>query len=244
MLGVHTLTQRSTTQLQRLAAASMRTWLALRYRVVGRRYNRLVLEEIDGVPLLVLPHVFNPVLLRTGAFMARAVTTVTLPAVPLGQRVRLLDMGTGSGVGAVFAARRGMQVVAVDINPEAVRCARINVLLNQLDERVEVRQGDLSEPVSQETFDVVLFNPPFYRGQPRGLIDHAWRGRDVFERFVAGLDARLAPGGCALLVLSTDGDCDDLLVALWEAGWHVEAAVAKNLINEVVTMYAVTRQAP
>lgn len=241
MVGIDALAQRGLTPFQRVAAAGMRRWLALRYRVLGRRYNRLVLEEIDGVPLLVLPEVFNPVLLRTGAFMAHAVAAAALPAVPSGQPVRLLDLGTGSGVGAIFAARRGLQVVAADINPEAVRCARINVLLNRLEAQVEVRQGDLFEPVMEEQFDVVLFNPPFYRGQPRGLIDHAWRGMDVFERFARGLDARLAPGGRALIVLSTDGDCDELLIALWDAGWHIEVAAEKNLINEVVTMYAVTR---
>lgn len=219
----------------------MRSWLAVRYRVLGRRYQRLVLEEIDGVPLLVLPQVFNPVLLRTGAFMARAITTVPLPAAPAGQPLRLLDLGTGSGVGAIFAARRGMQVVAVDINPEAVRCARLNVLLNGLEERIEVRQGDLFEPVNNEQFDIILFNPPFYRGTPRSPLDHAWRGVDVFERFVAGLDARLRADGCAFLVLSTDGDCGELLMALAQAGWPITVAAEKNLINEVVTMYAVTR---
>ena len=239
MLGISTLAQRGTTQLQRMAAAAMRTWLALRYRVLGRRYNRLVLEHIDGVPLLVLPQVFNPVLLRTGAFMARAIATVALPAAPPGQRLRLLDLGTGSGVGAVFAARRGMEVVAVDINPEAVRCARLNVLLNGFEERVEVRQGDLFEPVSSEQFDVILFNPPFYRGTPRSPLDHAWRGVDVFERFVGGLAVYLRADGCALLVLSTDGDCGDLLVALAEAGWRIDVAAEKNLVNEVVRMYRV-----
>ena len=94
-----------------------------------------------------------------------------------------LDMGTGSGVGAIFAARRGYRVVAVDINPQAVRCARINTLLNRLEERIEVRRGDLFEPVRGERFDLVLFNPPFFVGEPRSDLDRAWRGREVLERF-------------------------------------------------------------
>lgn len=242
MISLTGLSGHSASGLNRIAASGMRSWLALRYRVLGRRYNRLVLEHIDGVPLLVLPEVFNPVLLRTGAFMARAITTVALPVAPPGQRLRLLDLGTGSGVGAIFAARRGMEVVAVDINAEAVRCARLNALLNGLEERIEVRHGDLFEPVSNERFDVILFNPPFYRGTPRSPLDHAWRGVDVFERFVGGLAAHLRADGCALLVLSTDGDCGDLLKSLAEAGWHVQVAAEKNLINEVVTMYRVGRE--
>jgi release factor glutamine methyltransferase len=148
-------------------------------------------------------------------------------------------MGTGSGVGAVFAARAGYRVLAVDINPEAVRCASMNVLLNRLEAQVEVRQGDLFAPVADERFDLVLFNPPFYRGIPRGALDHAWRGLDVFERFAAGLPAALAPAGRALLVLSTDGDAAGMLRAL-EAQQLAHRVVARrDLGNEVLTLHEV-----
>jgi HemK-related putative methylase len=219
---------------RRLAALLARAWLRVRYRVFTRRYRRLSLETIDGVSLLVLPEVFNPVLLRTGAFMARAVN-----GLPLGGGVSVLDLGSGSGVGAIFAARCGARVVAVDINEEAVRCARINALLNRVEDRVEVRHGDLLEPVRGERFDVVLFNPPFYRGRPRDRLDHAWRGADVFERFAGGLAQVLTPGGYALLVLSSDGDCDQLLAELTAQGFRHEVLQRKDLINETLAIYAV-----
>ena len=62
-------------------------------------------------------------------------------------------MGTGSGVGAVFAAQWARRVVAVDINPAAVRCARINALLNHVEDRVDVVEGDLFEPIGGQRFD-------------------------------------------------------------------------------------------
>jgi release factor glutamine methyltransferase len=220
-----------------VAAAAVRNWLALRYRVLSRRYNRLVLEQIDGVPLIVLPHVFNPVLLRTGAFMAR--TLARLPGGELSAGMSVLDMGAGSGIGAVFAARRGARVIAVDINPEAVRCARMNALLNHIEDKIDVREGDLFAPVAGLTFDLVLFNPPFYQGQPRDNLDHAWRGQDVFGRFARGLSAALKPGGRALLVLSSDGDCGDLLAELQASGYTIESLAQQDLINEVLTIYAV-----
>ena len=226
------------TRSRRVAATLARTWLDLRYRRLSRRYGRLVLERIDGVPLVVMPQVFNPVLLRSGALMARA-----LGRLPLRAGLSVLDLGTGSGVGAVFAARCGAAVVAVDISPEAVRCARINALLNRVDERVEVRTGDLFEPVAGLRFDLVLFNPPYYRGVPRDNLDRAWRGEDVFERFAAGLGRVLAPDGYALLTLSTDGDCDELLAELEAAGFSREIVERTDLINEVVTVYAVRRRA-
>src|SRR3989304_1477034 len=137
-----------------------RAWLAMRHQGLGRRCRRLTLETVEGVPLIVLPEVFNPVLFRTGAFLARTLAAQS-PAWQKPGAARALDLGTGCGIGAIFAARLGYTAVGVDINPQAVRCARVNVLLNGLEDRVEVRPGDLLGPVAGERFDLVLFNPPF-----------------------------------------------------------------------------------
>jgi len=209
--------------------------------ILRRRLGRVSLEEIDGVALVVLPEVFNPAVYRTGTLLARAVTSWTPSGPP--EDVRVLDVGTGSGVGSVFAARRGFRAVAVDVNPEAVRCARINALLQRLEERIDVRQGDLFSPVAGERFDLVLFNPPFFRGEPAGDLDRAWRGTDVLERFAAGLPEALTPSGTALLCLSTDGDGDALLARLRDGGFVIETAVQQDFANEIVTVHAVRRMA-
>ncbi|MGH2537395.1 MAG: HemK2/MTQ2 family protein methyltransferase [Candidatus Promineifilaceae bacterium] len=217
-------------------AAVARRWLAFRFRTLDRRYGRLVLEEIDGVPLIVLPQVFNPVLLRSGAFLV-----ATLAQIPLPKAAAVLDLGTGSGAGAIFAARRGAAVTAVDINPEAVRCARLNALLNGLEGRIEAVQGDLFAPVAGRCFDLILFNPPYHRGRPADGLDQAWRGLSVFERFAAGLDGHLAPSGRALLVLSSDGDGGELLELLGRRGFRLQLVARRNLWNERLLAYDVER---
>jgi release factor glutamine methyltransferase len=202
--------------------------------LLRRRLGRVALEEIEGVPLVVLPEVFNPAVFRTGRLLVRAVDAWTPP--PQEMEIRVLDLGTGSGVGALFAARRGFRVVAVDINPEAVRCARVNALLHHLEDRIEARQGDLFAPVAGDRFDLVLFNPPFFRGEPKDDLDRAWRGTDVLERFAAGLEAALKPAGQALLVLSTDGDGAALLAALGKGGLEMETVCRRDFGNEVITV--------
>jgi release factor glutamine methyltransferase len=129
------------------------------------------------------------------------------------------------------------RVVAVDINPHAVRCARINALLQGVEERMDVLQGDLFAPVAGECFDVVLFNPPFFHGAPRDALDHAWRGLDVVERFAAQLPAQLTPGGYALVVLSSDGDTPAFLGAFRASQLQVAIVARRNLINETLTVY-------
>jgi HemK-related putative methylase len=197
-----------------------------------RRYNRLALEWVAGRPILVLPQVFNPKLLRTGAFFVQQFGAHLI--LPSGS---VLDMGTGSGVGAIVAASWARRVVAVDINPEAVRCARINALLNRVEARVDVREGDLFDPVQGERFDVILFNPPFFRGRPGGYLDYAWRSDDTVERFAAGLRDHLTPRGCALVILSTDGDHDTFLQSFRSHGFTVEVVAERDLVNEVLTVY-------
>jgi release factor glutamine methyltransferase len=197
------------------------------------KYARTVIEELEGLQLVVLPDVFNPKLLRTGAFLATQLRRPEL--VRSGSKV--LDLGSGSGACGLAAARRGCQVVAVDINPSAVRCTRANALLNNLE--VDVRQGDLFDPVAKEHFDLILFNPPYYRGVPRDGLDHAWRSRDVPERFAAQLTSHLSPRGHALIVLSSDADPDMFLTSLTHNGLRHTVVARRDFINEVMTVHQV-----
>jgi release factor glutamine methyltransferase len=215
--------------------------LGARYILTQRhRHRRLTLEHVSGRPILVLPDVFNPVLFKSGALLAE---TLNENLIPPGSSV--LDMGTGTGVGAITAAGWADRVVAIDINPEAVRCTKINLLLNKVNGRVDVRQGDLfdvlssGDPAGAEQFDVVLFNPPYFRGDPVDSYDRAWRSIDVIERFAAQLEQHMSVGGFACLVLSSDGDSHSFLEAFRRQQYTIEVLAQRHLINETLTVYRV-----
>jgi release factor glutamine methyltransferase len=179
--------------------ALWRQWIVWRFRLFQQhRHRRLTLERSGDLPILVLPDVFNPTLFHTSE---------ALVAQLHGREIRpdmtILDMGTGSGIAAIAVARRGARVVAVDISAEAVRCARINVLLNRVDDRVEVRCGDLFQPVGGERFDLILFNPPFYAGPAQEVWEHAWRSDGALDRFARDLPGYLTPTGRAILIVSS-----------------------------------------
>lgn len=203
--------------------------------MLGRRVGRLVLEQLDGIQLVVLPEVFNPAVFRTSPVLIDAVSSHVRPG------MRVLDLGTGTGVAAIAAAASGAHVTAVDINPEAVRCARINVLLNHVETLVDVCDGDLFAPVGGIRFDVVVCNPPFFTGRPNSARDAAWRSEDFIERFCAGLDDALDGAGFALVVFSNHADERRLLGALDAAGWRAAVDRRRDLRGEVVTVYRVER---
>jgi release factor glutamine methyltransferase len=206
--------------------------MARGYRFIGKdRYDDFRVERVHGLPFMVTPSVFNPKVPRTGEFFASQLG----PA--LDREWEVLDMGTGSGVCAVFAALYARRVVAVDINPAAVRCAVINSLLNGLHDKIDARHGDLFEPVHGERFDLVLFNPPFLRGAPRDPRDSAWRSTDVAERFAAGLAAHLKPGGSALVLLSTFGDGRAFLREFQHQGFKITVFAERRFVTERLTLF-------
>jgi len=161
---------------------------------------------------------------------------------PLPAGCAVLDLGTGSGALAVAAARTAGRVVAVDVNPEAVRCARLNLLLNRVDDRCEVRHGDLFDAVAGERFDRVLCNPPFYRGSPGSDLDRAFHADDFAERFAAALPQHLTEHGYALVVLSSDGDLAGFRAAFRSASLSAEIVTSERTFGEQIQLFRVGRE--
>jgi HemK-related putative methylase len=210
--------------------------MTLGYRLTGKdRYDDFRLERVHGMPFIVTPSVLNPKSTRTGAFFASRID-----AQLVSREARVLDMGTGSGVCAVFAARYAERVVAVDINAAAVRCAGINARLNQLEHKIDVRHGDLFEPVAAERFDLIMFNPPFLRGAPRDDRDRAWRSSDAVERFAAGLGSHLKPGGSALVLLSSFGAGRYFLEEFYQHRFAIAVLAERRFVNERLAIFRLT----
>lgn len=134
--------------------------------------------------------------------------SVTLAQLTVRQQVgRVLDLGTGCGVQALHAARHSRQVVATDVSTRALAFAQFNARLAGVD--LDLREGSLFEPVVDETFDLVVSNPPFVitpaaayaAGLPvMSYRDAARQGDGLVADVVASVGAHLAPGGIAQLL--------------------------------------------
>lgn len=118
---------------------------------------------------------------------------------------RSVDLGAGAGAGGMLIGRAhpGCETLMVDINPEAVRLARINAAVAGLP-FVRSVQADLFEGV-EGSFDLIVSNPPYlpdrlhrtYRDGGGAL------GEGLSLRIVAEAAGRLAPGGTLLLYTGT-----------------------------------------
>lgn len=136
---------------------------------------------------------------------------------------RCLDLCSGPGIQSLHCSRFARTVTAVEVNPVAAALARLNMILNQRDDRVRVHCGSLYEPVRGELFDTIVANPPllpFPESIAYPFVGHGGEdGMRVTWRIMEGLPDALAPEGTAHLIGTCLSDgllplCADAL-----AGW-------------------------
>lgn len=121
---------------------------------------------------------------------------------PLPSKALAFDIGAGTGVIAALLARRGVQrVVATDLSPRALGCARDNLARLGLDDRVEVVEADLFPP---GLAPLVVCNPPWVPAKPTAAVEQAVYDPDsrMLRGFLGGLAAHLEEGGEGWLILS------------------------------------------
>ena len=131
--------------------------------------------EHTGLRLTGPAGVFHP-----GVFFSTPVFISFLQKIDF-QGKTVLDVGTGSGLLALFAARQGASVTALDINPAAVEAARRNARANGL--AVKVVESDLFAGLPAQTFDMILINPPYYAAPPRDIAARAFFAGAHWEYF-------------------------------------------------------------
>ncbi len=124
---------------------------------------------------------------------------------------RVLDLGTGCGILGILAAKKANEIVAIDLNPFAIRCAKENSILNGVQNKMVFIQASLFTALKTfAAFDLILFNAPYLpseEGEDASWIGRAWaggaNGREIVDRFIIQTPAHLKPNGRVLLMQST-----------------------------------------
>lgn len=199
-------------------------------------HRRTRVARAAGFRLTVRPTVFHPSWFLTSEYFAGFLGKMNLD----GKRVA--EVGTGSGVLALTAARAGASsVVAIDINPSAAQSAAENARANGLGDRVQALCSNLMSAVApRPVFDVIISSPPSFPGEPLDLADRAWHAgpgyRDIADLFTQARE-RLAPGGRMYLLFSSDTDLSLMGTLARQAGFKARLVHKRSILIEALLIY-------
>lgn len=152
---------------------------------------------------------------------------------------RVLEIGTGSGRIAA-ALVQDCDVVATDINPHAVFCARTAGL--------DVVRCDLFSGL-RGRFDLIIFNPPYLPTQPEERLDD-WleyaldggvTGREVIERFAAAAGSVLSPQGKILLLVSDLTGIAEVSDLFGRNGYSCKSVAEETVEGEKLVVFRITK---
>ena len=151
----------------------------------------------------------------------------------------VLEVGCGSGLVSLELARQVESLVALDINPHAVRATR--------ERGVEVIRSDLFEGIRGK-FDLIIFNPPYLPTKQAErtdqwinyALDGGESGRETIGRFLLDLAEHLRPGGRALLLISSLSGPEEVEMMAGDAGLITERVASKGCFFEKLMVLRIT----
>ncbi|GJI96860.1 release factor glutamine methyltransferase [Duganella caerulea] len=152
----------------------------------------------------------------------------------------VLDVGTGSGVIAIFACYGGAsRVLAVDINPAALKSARHNAEAHGFGDIMEVRSSSLFDNVGDEQFDVITANLPFRNKEAHDVVARSQWDTDFHTntRFFEQVGKYLKPDGRIYFAHSNFGAVKEVRKLAKENGYSMRL-MASVRADETKEFYA------
>ena len=177
--------------------------------IVERTYRPLLVKYLSktriycykDIILEIPSEVFHPGFFFSTRLLLRYISKEALPG------KEFLELGAGSGLLSIYAAKKNAVVTATDINPVAVKYLHRNAEKNEV--AMDIIHSDLFENVPDKKFDMVVINPPYYKKDPVSNLDHAWycgENGEFFQRLFNELGGYIHDTSNIIMVLC-DG-CD------------------------------------
>ena len=206
---------------------------------VSEMYKRFSPRRVRilGITYQIHSGVFNPKFLGISEFMAENVK--------IEPEQMVIDMCTGSGILAITASDKAHLVIAVDSNPAAVRCAKENAYINNLD-NIQTITGDLFSPLKPNpVYDVILIHPPFFVNKPkRKETDSGSETKESFaKRFFKDAASYIKTGGYIQMVYPSFASPQIILQIAHEEGWDSEVVSQRKILPGTIFVYKFIRRA-
>ncbi len=130
---------------------------------------------IDGISIKVNPGVFHPALFFSTKYLLGWLKRQAL------QNLTVIELGAGSGLLSIYAAKQNAIVTAIDISENT--CNNVKENCEKNDVSVKIIQSDLFTDIPWQQFDLILINPPYYPKNPITENEYAWFCGENFEYF-------------------------------------------------------------
>ena len=155
----------------------------------------------------------------------------------------VLEIGTGSGIVAMYASRLTDDITVTDINFDACELARKNFAENGI-ENIEILWGNLFEVVENRKFDVILFNTPYLPTEDDEVLDNTinyafdggLNGRKVIDLFLNEVGNHLNDGGIVQMIQSSLSGNEETLEKLDSLGFIAEIKASEHFFFEDITL--------
>ncbi|WP_407393127.1 HemK2/MTQ2 family protein methyltransferase [Methanobrevibacter sp.] len=155
----------------------------------------------------------------------------------------VLEIGTGSGIVALYASKLTDNITVTDINLDACLLAEKNFKENNV-ENIEVLFGNLFEPVKNRKFDVILFNTPYLPTEEDEVLedtinyafDGGLNGRKVIDLFLNEVSNHLNDRGIVQMIQSSLSGNEETLEKFDRLGFIAEIAATEHFFFEDITL--------
>ncbi len=203
--------------------------------IVARTYKPLLEKYLsktrvythEDITLEIPPEVFHP-----GFFFSTRLLLKYIKQLPL-EGKRFLEPGCGSGLISIYAARQGAVVTATDINPIALESLKKNSRRNSAE--LTIIESDLFTDISEQHFDIIAINPPYYKKKPASFRDYAWHcgeNGEYFNKLLSRLDDYIHPLTGVYMVLFEGCDLDMITKLAMMNGFNMRCVLTQENLLE------------
>jgi release factor glutamine methyltransferase len=154
---------------------------------------------VEGISIKVKSGVFHPALFFSTKYLLSWLKKQQL------ENLSVVELGAGSGLLSIYAAKQNAIVTASDISENA--CSNVKENAKKDNVKMEIIQSDLFTDIPWQQFDLILINPPYYPKNPVAENEYAWfcgEHFEYFEKLFFQIKRFMANESKAIMVLSED----------------------------------------
>jgi release factor glutamine methyltransferase len=177
----------------------------------------------QGLVISVMPGVFHPGLFSSTGLILKYLDKKRL------QHQTLLEVGCGSGLISIMAAKQQAQVTALDVSKAAVANTRKNAARNHA--KIKIIHSDLFTQLDHRPYDWIIINPPYYPYNPANDTERAWycgKNHEYFSELFKGLPPFLNRSSHVIMVLTKECQLNKIFELGKEAGFRFELIQEKD----------------